>query len=72
MHLQVKVADSFREKMTQKPIHSLQFQAIAIRPPIGTDIHRPVIINVRKVSYRKSVKITHKKTLLFLSIFCQL
>ena len=43
-------------KKWHKPIHSLQFQAIANIPPIGMDIHRPVIINVRKVSYGKSVK----------------
>ena len=35
-------------KNDTKPIHSLQFQAIATRPPIGTDIHRPVIINVKR------------------------
>ena len=56
MYLQVKVAASIRKKNDTKPIRSLHFQAIANRPPIGTDIHRPVIINVRKVSYGKSVK----------------
>jgi hypothetical protein len=40
-------------KNDTKPIHSLQFQAIATRPPIGTDIHRPVIINVKRFLIEK-------------------
>jgi hypothetical protein len=53
-------------KNDTKPIHSLQFQAIATRPPIGTDIHRPVIINVKRFLRMFAERLTSAAIIFFI------